>query len=453
MSMGQPPETPSVEKPGPMQGPTRIRWQILGLLFLISVVTYLDRINISVAGKQMSEELGLTDLEFGTIFSAFVLGYALFQIPGGWLGDRFGYKKVLVSALLLWSLFTALTPLAPASPLVSMLGVVGAICLVRFLIGLAESVSYPCSTALAGKWFPPQERGRAIGTIFAGLGVGAALTSPVVAWLVVSYSWQLSFYVCALVGILTGLVLVFYLTEWPQQHPRINEAELEYIRGGRSAETPATSETTPRRTTPWRKILTNRDVFLLFASYVCIGYTVYIYFAWFYRYLTDERGFDALNASYFAVLPFLAMTVTAPLGGWLTDRLMLRVGKRTARRIIVMGGKLPCLPLLFLGGRVENDYLAIAFLSLGFGLAFLGTNCYWTTAIELMPNHAGTIGAMMNMGTTVAGAFSPILTPLIKDQYGWPAAWTVAGFFTLGAAILWIFIGVQEDPDHSSSSS
>lgn len=132
---------------------------------------------------------------------------------------------------------------------------------------------------------------------------------------------------------------------------------------------------------------------------------------------------------------------------------MLRVGKRTARRIIVMGGKLPCLPLLFLGGRVENDYLAIAFLSLGFGLAFLGTNCYWTTAIELMPNHAGTIGAMMNMGTTVAGAFSPILTPLIKDQYGWPAAWTVAGFFTLGAAILWIFIGVQEDPDHSSSSS
>ena len=444
--MGQPPETPSVEKPGPIQGPTRIRWQILGLLFLISVVTYLDRINISVAGKQMSEELGLTDLEFGTIFSAFVLGYALFQIPGGWLGDRFGYKKVLVSALILWSLFTALTPLAPASPLVSLLGVVGAICLVRFLIGLSESVSYPCSTALAGKWFPPQERGRAIGTIFAGLGVGAALTSPIVAWLVVSYSWQLSFYICALVGILLGLVLVFYLTEWPQHHPHISESELEYIREGRTARTPAGSATT-RAKTPWMKILTNRDVFLLFASYVCIGYTVYIYFAWFYRYLTDERGFDAMNASYFAVFPFLAMTVTAPLGGWLTDRLMLRVGKRTARRIIVMGGKLPCLPLLFLGGRVDNDYLAIAFLSLGFGLAFLGTNCYWTTAIELMPNHAGTIGAMMNMGTTVAGAFSPILTPLIKDQYGWPAAWTVAGFFTLGAAILWIFIGVQEDRD------
>jgi ACS family glucarate transporter-like MFS transporter len=427
-----------------MKRHTHLRWKILGLLFLISVITFLDRINISIAGKQMSEELGLTDLEFGTIFSAFVLGYALFQIPGGWLGDRFGYKKVLVSALILWSLFTALTPLAPASPLVSMLGVVGAICLVRFLIGLAESVSYPCSTALAGRWFPPQERGRAIGTIFAGLGVGAALTSPIVAWLVVSYSWQVSFYVCALLGILLGLVLVFYLTERPQHHPLISESELEYIRGGPLAQTPAGSATTRAKTTPWVKILTSRDILLLFASFVCIGYTVNIYFAWFYRYLTDERGFDALNASYFAVLPFLVMTVTSPFGGWLTDRLMLRVGKRTARRMIVIGGTLPCLPLLFLGGRVDNDYLAIAFLSLGFGCIFLGTNCFWTTAIELMPSHAGTIGAMMNMGTTLAGAFSPILTPLIKNQYGWPAAWTVAGFFTLGAAILWIFIGAQE---------
>ncbi len=333
-----------------MKGPTQIRWQILGLLFLISVVTYLDRINISVAGKQMSEELGLTDLEFGTIFSAFVLGYALFQIPGGWLGDRFGYKKVLVSALILWSLFTALTPLAPASPLVSLLGVVGAICLVRFLIGLSESVSYPCSTALAGKWFPPQERGRAIGTIFAGLGVGAALTSPIVAWLVVSYSWQISFYLCALVGILLGLVLVFSLTEWPQQHPRISESELEYIRAGRSAETPASSAAAPARTTPWMKILTNRDVMLLFASYICIGYTVYIYFAWFYRYLTDERGFDALTASYFAIFPFLAMTVTAPLGGWLTDRLMLRVGQENCPSYHRDGGETP-LPAAAVSGR------------------------------------------------------------------------------------------------------
>ena len=215
--------------------------------------------------------------------------------------------------------------------------------------GLAESVSYPCSTALAGNWFPPQERGRATGIIFAGLGVGAALTSPVVAWLVVSYNWQISFYICSLAGILLALILGFYLTESPGQHPRISESELEYIGQGPSARTPASSAATPARTTSWLKILTNRDVLLLFASYICIGYTVYIYFAWFYRYLTDERGFDALNASYFAIFPFLAMTVTAPLGGWLTDRLLPRVGKKTARRMIVMGGKLPCLPLLFLG--------------------------------------------------------------------------------------------------------
>ena len=119
---------------------THVRWGILGLLFLISVVTFLDRINIAVAGKQMSESLGLSDLEFGAIFSAFVVGYALFQVPGGWLGDRLGHKKVLVTALLLWSIFTALTPLAAVSPLVALVGVVPALCLVRFLIGFAESV-------------------------------------------------------------------------------------------------------------------------------------------------------------------------------------------------------------------------------------------------------------------------------------------------------------------------
>ncbi len=149
--------------------------------------------------------------------------------------------------------------------------------------------------------------------------------------------------------------------------------------------------------------------------------------------------------------PFLAMTFTTPLGGWMTDYLSLRLGKKSARRLTVIGGKIPCLPLLYLGATIDNDYLAIACLSLGFGLAFLGTNCYWTTAIELMPAHAGTVGAIMNMGTTVAGAFSPVLTPLIKDQYGWPMAWTVAGLFTALAAVLFIFIGTQEDRAEGSN--
>lgn len=144
-----------------MERPTRIRWSLLGLLFFISFVTYLDRINIAVAGKLMSEAFGLTDLQFGTIFSAFVVGYALFQVPAGWVGDRFGHKRTLVFSLILWSCFTALTPWAGRGFLVSMVGVVPAIWIVRFLIGLGEAASYPSSNALVGRWFPSKERGLA----------------------------------------------------------------------------------------------------------------------------------------------------------------------------------------------------------------------------------------------------------------------------------------------------
>lgn len=422
-----------------MERPTRIRWSLLGLLFFISFVTYLDRINIAVAGKLMSEAFGLTDLQFGTIFSAFVVGYALFQVPAGWVGDRFGHKRTLVFSLILWSCFTALTPWAGRGFLVSMVGVVPAIWIVRFLIGLGEAASYPSSNALVGRWFPSKERGLATGTIFAGLGLGTTLTPPFVAWLMVTFGWETSFYVCGLLGLVLAAVLFFYLEERPEDHSQINEAELQYILSGRETPAQKASGTAPQPT-PWKKILSDRNVWLLFLSYMCTGYTVYLYFAWFYRYLIDERGFDLVQGSFFGALPFLLMTFSAPFGGWLSDRLSLRLGKTTARRLIVFCAKLPCLPLIYLGATAQDNTMAVLWLSFALGLSFLGANCYWTTAIELLPAHAGTVAATMTMGINVAGMFAPVLTPLIKDQYGWTAAWVVAGAFTMVGGLLWIFI-------------
>lgn len=422
-----------------MEGPTRIRWSLLALLFFISLVTYLDRINIAVAGKLMSEAFGLSDLQFGTIFSAFVVGYALFQVPAGWVGDRFGYKRTLVFSLILWSCFSALTPWAGRGFLVSMVGVVPAIWIVRFLIGLGEAASYPCSNALVGRWFPSKERGVATGTIFAGLGLGTAITPPFVAWLMVTFGWEQSFYICGLLGLVLAAVVSLYLTEKPEDHSGINESELRYILSGRETPAQAASRTAPQAT-PWKKILSDRNVWLLFISYMCTGYTVYLYFAWFYRYLVDARGMGLIQGSFFGAMPFLLMTFSAPFGGWLSDRLSLRLGKTVARRLIVFCAKLPCLPLVYLGATAEDNTMSVIWLSLAFGLSFLGANCYWTTAIELLPPHAGTVSATMTMGINVAGIFAPVLTPLIKDQYGWTAAWVVAGAFTMVGGLLWIFI-------------
>ena len=173
-----------------LQAPTRTRWTILFLLLLISIITYIDRVNISVTARQMMPALGLTDVEMGKIFSAFVLGYALFQIPGGWLGDRFGARRVLTFAVIWWSIFTALTAIAPTLPVINIIGILGSLMLVRFLIGVGESAALPNFNRAVANWHPPHERGLGIGLTIGGIGIGSAMTPPITAWIMVNYGWQ-----------------------------------------------------------------------------------------------------------------------------------------------------------------------------------------------------------------------------------------------------------------------
>src|SRR6266513_3571840 len=174
--------------------PSRTRWKILALLTLISIITYVDRVHSSVAARQMMPALGLTPLHMGYVFSAFVLGYALFQIPGGWLGDRLGVRKVLAAAILWWSFFTACTAVAGTLPSAAWLGILGSLLLVRFLIGVGEAAALTNFNRTVADWLPPQERGFGIGVSIGGIGIGASLTPPAVAWIMVNYGWQSAFY-------------------------------------------------------------------------------------------------------------------------------------------------------------------------------------------------------------------------------------------------------------------
>ena len=193
----------------PGQTPTRTRWVILSLLLLISIITYIDRVNISVTARQMMPALGLTEIEMGQIFSAFVFGYALFQIPGGWLGDRWGPRRVLTLAVIWWSIFTALTAVAPTLPVINMIGIMGSLMLVRFLIGVGESAALPNFNRAVANWHPPQERGLGIGITIGGIGIGSAITPPITAWIMVNYGWQTAFYAAGALGIMSLLSFGF----------------------------------------------------------------------------------------------------------------------------------------------------------------------------------------------------------------------------------------------------
>lgn len=403
---------------GPDTSTTRPRWGILALLFAISAVTYMDRVNISVTARQMMPAYGLTDQDMGYVFSAFVFGYALCQIPGGRLGDRWGARVVLACALVWWSLCTVLTAVVATLPLATAVGTVGALVIVRFLLGVGESVALPNFNRAVADWMPPGQRGLGIGIAIGGIGIGAAITPPLASWVMVNYHWQSVFYLSALIGLVVALLWVLCSRDQ---------------RGGDSA--PKVTTSTP---VPWRQLLRSRSLWWLVASYSCLGYVAYIYMSWFYLYLVNVRGIDLLRGGWLAAGPFLAILLFCPLGGWITDRLVPRLGLRKARLSVGMLGMVLAGGLIAVGAWVESHTMAIVCLSLGAGWLYFTVGAYWSVTTDLSKTHAGTLSGVMNTGANVGGVISPSLTPWLADHWGWTASLLVAAGIALCGGLMWM---------------
>ncbi len=412
--------------------PTHVRWRILCLLLLISIVTYIDRVNISVTARHMMPSLGLTDIQMGWIFSAFVLGYALFQVPGGWMGDRWGPRRVLAFAVIWWSIFTALTAIAPTLPLVNLIGIMGSLMVVRFLIGIGEAAALPNFNRAVANWHPPQERGLSIGITIGGIGIGSALTPPLTAWIMVNYGWQTAFYAAGLLGLAIALLWYWYARDFPHQHPHVNEAEIAIIEGKNDVQ--------KTDHVPWKAILSTPTVWWLILSYTCLGYVAYIYMSWFYLYLVNVRGFAILQGAFFASAPFIAMTIFCPLGGWVTDRLAEKYGINWGRASVGGTGMILAALCIIIGANVEAPYVAIGFLSLGAGWLYFTVGPFWSSATDLSKPYAGTLSGLMNTGANLGGTLSPILTPWIADSYGWPVALGLAAGLAFLGALCWLMI-------------
>ena len=402
----------------------RPRWGILALLFAISAVTYMDRVNISVTARQMMPAYGLTDQDMGYVFSAFVFGYALCQIPGGRLGDRWGARVVLACALVWWSLCTVLTAVVATLPLASLVGTVGALVIVRFLLGVGESVALPNFNRAVADWMPPGQRGLGIGIAIGGIGIGAAITPPLASWVMVNYHWQSVFYLSALIGLVVAVLWVFCSRD------RRSSGEAK-------AETPSTP-------VPWRTIVRSRSLWWLVASYSCLGYVAYIYMSWFYLYLVNVRGIDLLRGGWLAAGPFLAILLFCPLGGWVTDKLVPTLGLRKARLSIGMIGMVLAGGLIAVGAWVESQTLAIVCLSLGAGWLYFTVGAYWSVTTDLSKTHAGTLSGVMNTGANVGGVISPSLTPWLADHWGWTASLLVAAGIALCGGLMWMNVDPTE---------
>lgn len=398
-------------------------------LFVISAIGYLDRVNISIAGQSIQKEFHLNNVQLGWIFSAFVIGYALFQAPAGRLADRFGPRIVLTFGVLWWGIFTSLITVFMPGPSRLILLLIAT----RFLLGMGEAVIYPASNCIISAWIPSAERGIANGVIFSGVGFGAALTPPLITYLLIQYGWRSSFWASAALGLAAGVLWFFIARNRPAAHPWVSPQELTHIQSGLPAHVRS-------GTLAWRSILTNTNIWLVTASYFCYGYAAYIFFSWFFIYLSSVRGLNLRESSYYAMLPFAAMAIGSPVGGWLSDRLTKRLGKRAGRCGIAAVGIALSAVFIALGTQVDSARLATLVLAAGAGALYLSQSSFWSVSADIGGPSAGSVSGFMNMGGQIGGALTASLTPAIATHWGWTASFLVAAALCGLGSLLWTLV-------------
>ena len=412
---------------------TRKRFFLAFWLFVLSAISFLDRTNISIAGLQISSEYGLGNQRLGWIFSAFLIGYAGFQVPAGWLASRFGPRLVITLGVVWWGVATALTTLIPPGISQAVLLLIG----IRFALGAGEAVIYPAANQFVARWVPEQERGFINGLIFAGVGAGSGLTPPLLAWFILHHGWRSAFWFSAVIGVLAGGVWWWLARDTPEEDPKVSASELKVIRDGIAGE--AKDGSAPG-VISWRAILTRRDLPALIITYFGFGYTAWIFFSWFFLYMAQVRGFNLKASAMFSMLPFLSMTIGCLGGGALSDRLTRAYGLRVGRCGLASVAYVFTAVFLVLGSRVQSPQLAGVILAGGAGALYVSQSSFWSVSADIAGRSSGVFSSMVNMGAQVGGAVTASLTPWVAQRFGWTTSFAIAAALALLGAVLWMTV-------------
>jgi ACS family glucarate transporter-like MFS transporter len=416
-----------------VSGRSHVRWFLIFWLFVVSGVAFLDRVNISIAGSSIASDYHLTNVELGWVFSAFLAGYALCQTLGGRLADRFGPRRVLAAGAIWWGVFTALTAAVPEG----IRGALFVLVAIRFLFGAGEAVIYPASNQFVSRWIPSEERGIANGLIFAGVGAGAGLSPPLITFIMLRYGWRASFFVCAVIGLVVGLVWFLAARDTPARHSRVSASERELIRAGLAGKSSAGGE---RPLIPWKIVVKSKTVRAVTLSYFTFGYVAWIFFSWFYTYLAQVRGLNLKASAFYAMLPFLAMAVCCAVGGIVSDRLTRSYGPRVGRCYLASLAIALAGVFLAFGAEVDSARLASVVLAGGAGALYLAQSSFWSVTADLAGTSSGSVSGFMNMGAQAGGWFTAWLTPLIARHFGWTASFLVAAALCLLGAVAWLLV-------------
>ena len=417
---------------------SRGRWYILGLICLMYLITYLDRVNISTAAPMISKEFGFSKITMGVIFSAFVWAYALFQVPGGWLNDRFGARPVLGTIVAYWSVMTAAT--AAATGAASFIAL-------RFLFGIGEAGAFPGATRSMQLWYPREERGLVQGLTHSASRLGAAIAPPLVVFIMKYWGWRSAFYVCGAVGLVWSIWWFISYRNLPEEHALVNQAELKHIRGVDSAGTAKQAVIERKASVPWSTLLRSPNMWAIMCGYFTYVYCLWIFLSWLPSYLIEFRHFTLLKVGLFASLPLLAGVVGDTVGGLSTDWLLKKTGSaKLARRSVAIVGLLGCCTFIVPAALTANAYTAVYCLTASMFFLECTIGPSWAVPMDTGGKYSGTVSGMMNMAGNFGGALSPLVFGILVQYGNWQAPFIVAAVLLVIGACVWAF---WLDPDRS----
>ena len=428
---------------------TNIRWRVLFITLVIGYIAYVYRGNLSVIGKFLMDDTGISQTELGWLLSSFLWGYTLFQFPGGLLSEKIGPKNIFLLTTLGCTLITVITGLIVIGGF-SLALMIPLLFICRFLLGVFQGPLFP---AMAGgviaRWFPSGSWALPNGMTSTALALGSASTPPMIVILAEYFGWQSTFFLISILGLIGSLIWWKYSTNWPREHPEVNQKELELI--GQSD-----FNNNQMSWSMIKDVLADKNVLYAALGYGSMNYVFYIFYSWIFIYFVNIRGFSILEGGLLASLQFLMGAIGASAGGYLCDKLQKRYGVKWGHRIPIIIGLIPSAGFLMFGSITENPYLAVLSLSLCYGFIELTEGPFWS-AISFVSKKPQAAGGILNTGGNLGGVLATPLIPIMVAQFdglmGEQVAWVIAlnsgGVFALLGVFFFLQVKFGE-LDHES---
>jgi MFS transporter, ACS family, glucarate transporter len=416
--------------------PAAGRRDVLALLFVLSFLSYLLRMNISVAQQYMLPELGLTDIQIGQVFTAFMVGYTLFQVPAGRWGDRHGARIVLTVAAVIWGVTTLLTGTVPGVLTHTASDAFVSLLALRFVLGVGEAAMFPVAGRVVADWVPAPGRAFSNAIVILGATAGSAFTPPLVANAMERFGWRATFTWTAPLPIVVAGLWWWLFRDHPAA-PAPLGSDLDF-RNGTILAPKRKSRSDPKPA--WRGLVTNRNVAWLCLSYFLDSYVLFIFVFWLFKYLVDVRKFTIASGGWAASVPFIVAAVALPSAGYLSDRLGRRLGLLGGRRTVAMTCLVLSGSMLFVGASAADARVALAAIALSVGALFSTEGPYWSTVIALAGPHAGAAGGIMNMAGNLGGVVSTSAVPILVHYLGWYGALASGSACAVVSAVCWLMV-------------